>query len=126
MTLKPALLALPFLALLAACGDKDSAGASAERQTAAGEILPGTISDEMLPLDSVKSQSPPMKDSSSDKGGTKAGGDSTATEEAEAEAEAEAEGDAADAPAAAPSSSPSAAAAPEPSISLGDRATRQD
>jgi hypothetical protein len=124
MTLKPALLALPFLALLAACGDKDSAGASAERQTAAGEILPGTISDEMLPLDSVKSQSPPMKDSSSDKGGTKAGGDSTATEEAEAEAEAE--GDAADAPAAAPSSSPSAAAAPEPSISLGDRATRQD
>lgn len=122
MTLKPALLALPFLALLAACGDKDSAGASAERQTAAGEILPGTISDEMLPLDSVKSQSPPMKDSPSDKGGTKAGGDSTAT----AEAEAGAGGDAADAPAAAPSSSPSAAAPPEPSISLGDRATRQD
>ncbi|MGI9374984.1 MAG: hypothetical protein ACR2PC_02625 [Tsuneonella suprasediminis] len=122
MTFKPALLALPFLALLAACGDKDSAGASAERQTAAGEVLPGTISDEMLPLDSVKSQSPPMKDSPSDKGGTKPDGDSAAT--------AEADGDAADAPAAAPSASPSAAAAaaaaPEPGISLGDRATRED
>lgn len=119
MTLKPALLALPFLALLAACGDKDGAGSRAERQTAAGEVLPGTISDEMLPLDEVKSQSPPLKDSPSDNGSAKPGSDTASG--------AAADSGASPAPSARPSGKPSdSAAAPEPGISLGDRAATED
>ena len=48
----------PFLAitlLIAACGGaKKDEGAG----TAAGEILPGSASDAMLPLDTVRSQAP--------------------------------------------------------------------
>ncbi|MGX7953679.1 hypothetical protein ACWPM1_14095 [Tsuneonella sp. HG249] len=54
-----ALLCLPLLALTG-CGD--NAGAEGERKTAAGEVLGGTISDEMLPLDTVTSQSPPLRE----------------------------------------------------------------
>lgn len=50
--------AFPLLALtvlLAACGGaKKDEGAG----TAAGEILPGSVSDAMLPLDTVRSQAP--------------------------------------------------------------------
>lgn len=44
---------------LAACDggtDGDTAGSGAD-----GEVLGGTISDEMLPLDTVRSQSPPLR-----------------------------------------------------------------
>jgi hypothetical protein len=46
--------ALVPIVLLAACGDRagDDAGA------ASGEVLEGTISDSMLPLDTVRSQPP--------------------------------------------------------------------
>lgn len=44
---------------LAACNSGEPA-AEGERKTAAGEVLGGTISDDMLPLDTVTSQSPPM------------------------------------------------------------------
>jgi hypothetical protein len=49
-------LIVPALALaLAACGaEKKDEGAG----TAAGEILPGSASDAMLPLDTVRSQAP--------------------------------------------------------------------
>jgi len=53
--------ALALLALLAACGDKKDGGP--ERKTAAGEVLGGSISDAMLPLDTVQSQSPPLRES---------------------------------------------------------------
>ena len=46
-------------ALLVACGDeaveRDTSG---DARTAAGEVRGGTISDAMLPLDSVRSQNP--------------------------------------------------------------------
>ena len=50
-------LALPALALLAGCGGEgaDEGGA------ATGEVLEGTISDAMLPLDRVRSE-PPLED----------------------------------------------------------------
>lgn len=57
MKFRPILLALPFL--LSACGGNE-AGAEGERKTAAGEVLGGSISDEMLPLDTVTSTSPPL------------------------------------------------------------------
>lgn len=55
------LIALPLLAALAACGGADK-GAEGERRSAAGEVLGGTISDDMLPLDTVTSQSPPLRE----------------------------------------------------------------
>jgi hypothetical protein len=41
--------------LLAACG-KSSDGS--DRRSASGEVLPGTVSDAMLPVDKLKSQPP--------------------------------------------------------------------
>lgn len=84
-------IALLFLALaLAACGkaaDKSTGG------TADGEILPGSASDAMLPLDSVRSQ-PPLapkaeatgKASGSAKQATGAASDAPPSEGAQTEA----------------------------------------
>ena len=57
MTATRLLPALPALALLAACGGD----APAERGAASGEVLEGTISDDMLPIDRVRSE-PPLQD----------------------------------------------------------------
>ena len=57
MTDKRLLLALPAFALLAACGGD----APADGRAASGEVLEGTISDEMLPVDRVRSE-PPLED----------------------------------------------------------------
>jgi len=48
-------LALP-LALLAACGD--DAAPTDDGRSATGEVIEGTISDDMLPLATVRSQPP--------------------------------------------------------------------
>lgn len=53
--------ALAPLVLLAACNGTEDKGP--ERKTAAGEVLGGSISDAMLPLDTVQSQSPPLRES---------------------------------------------------------------
>lgn len=57
MKLRFAMLALPAL-LLAGCGDSS---ADDDERTASGEVLEGTISDGMLPLDTVTSQPPLVK-----------------------------------------------------------------
>ena len=56
------------LALLAACNGSGEKGP--ERKTAAGEVLGGSISDAMLPLDTVQSQSPPLRESAGEGGET--------------------------------------------------------
>ena len=57
------LLACSALAL-GACGDDAvERGAEGDARTAAGEVRGGTISDAMLPLDTVQSQSPPLRES---------------------------------------------------------------
>lgn len=58
MTDKRLFLALPALALLAACGGDAPAD---DGRAASGEVLEGTISDEMLPVDRVRSE-PPLED----------------------------------------------------------------
>ncbi len=64
----PALLAMA----VTACSD-DAAKKSEGAGTAQGEILPGSASDAMIPLDSVKSQAPlAPKAESSAKAGDKA------------------------------------------------------
>ena len=51
---------------LAACGDGNAAAEQADdARDARGEVLGGSISDEMLPLDTVRSQSPPLVEDSS-------------------------------------------------------------
>lgn len=64
----PARLLVPLLATaaLAACGGEAETGP--ERRSAAGEVLGGTISDDMLPLDTVRSQSPPLRETGGDGG----------------------------------------------------------
>lgn len=52
-----AALIFASLALLAGCGGSD-APVGPERRSAAGEVLGGEISDDMLPLDTVRSTSP--------------------------------------------------------------------
>ena len=59
MTDKRLLLALPALALLAACGGEKTP--SNDSRSASGEVLEGTISDEMVPVDRVRSE-PPLED----------------------------------------------------------------
>ena len=57
MRLRFAMLALPAL-LLASCGDKQD---EEDDRKASGQVLEGTISDGMLPLDTVTSQPPLVK-----------------------------------------------------------------
>lgn len=68
------LVLLPFM-LLAACGDDATSNGEVDDGTAAeGEVLGGTISDEMLPLDRLQSQSPPLREESdSSDGGSSSG-----------------------------------------------------
>jgi type IV secretory pathway VirB10-like protein len=68
--MKPVLLAC--LLALAACSDNSARKAGAG--TAEGEILPGSASDAMLPLDTARSEAPlAPKAEGSDKSGEKPG-----------------------------------------------------
>ena len=90
------LLALP-LALLAAC-DKGADNAAPAEKRAEGEVLGGTVSDDMIPLERLRSQSPPMRVAPGE-----GGGNSGSPSEAGPEDEAEASGETAPAePASAP------------------------
>lgn len=66
--------------LLAGCGGKKD---KADQRTASGQVLQGTISDEMLPLATVTSQPPRMKVRPSASGSDSAQ-DQEATDEAAA------------------------------------------
>ena len=48
---------IPALALATACGG-DTGETAPERKSAAGEVLGGEVSDDMLPLDTARSTSP--------------------------------------------------------------------
>lgn len=74
--LTPAVLAVPAL-LLAACGSEKNK----DDRTASGQVLQGSISDEMLPLDTVTSKPPLIKESSGS--GARAASSDAAGEDAE-------------------------------------------
>lgn len=77
------LIALP-IALLAACGDKPEQAAGAT----SGQILPGSTSDDMLPVDTITSQ-PPMMGPEPAKASPVASGSAAPSEAASEEAAAE-------------------------------------
>ena len=66
-------LALVLGSALAGCGSSGEVAATDEGANAQGEILGGTISDTMVPIEEVRSSSPPMKKEGSDSAGTNGG-----------------------------------------------------
>lgn len=57
-----AAFAMPVLLLVSACNDEpEIARETGDAKEAEGEVLGGSISDDMLPLGELKSQSPPLK-----------------------------------------------------------------
>lgn len=78
---------LSLSAALSACGKQEAGGGPAgDDARARGEVLGGTISDEMIPLDQLKSRAAPMR-ASPKPGGTDAAAEPEAGAEAEATAE---------------------------------------
>ena len=58
-----AAFAMPVLMLVSACNDgSEIARETGDAKEAEGEVLGGSISDDMLPLGELKSQSPPLKE----------------------------------------------------------------
>ena len=100
----PRLALIATLALLAACKDNPPAASLDDGERAAeGEVLGGSISDDMLPLDSVTSQSPPREVAgSAGNGGDGASEDGDAAPEPDAQQQEETESDPAPEPAPAP------------------------
>lgn len=81
--LRSAGLALVLAPLLSACGDDPAPALEEGEREASEEVLEGTISDAMLPLDQVRSQAPLAEPEAEE-------GDES-DEEADADAEAESE-----------------------------------
>ena len=93
--MRPVLIMALVLSVLVSCGKKKQEAAS--RATAVGEVLPGSVSDSMLPLDTVRSQPPlaPKSEPSAGKGGKAHASDQPSSDspaEADPAAEAPADG----------------------------------
>ena len=54
----PYVLPVAAIASLAGCEDKPATGTEDQERSATGEVLEGTISDAMLPLDQLRSHAP--------------------------------------------------------------------
>lgn len=84
--MKRILLALGPLALIAACDDEPTVEQQTDdERSARGEVLGGTISDDMLPLDTRRSQSPSLTKSDDPESGQSEGSDGAASAEEPAE-----------------------------------------
>jgi hypothetical protein len=95
--MRAAIIAPVAVLLLAACGE-DAAPEAAQGGAASGEVLPGSISDDMIPTDALRSQGPQIVETPTS---AASGAVAPEGEEAAAEAVAEAGPAVADEPAAA-------------------------
>lgn len=98
--------ALMLALLIAGCGGADKPVPAADQRGAAGDVQPGSISDAMIPLDTVRSQSPPLKIAPSDAARGAGAADAGPTEAAVP----------------APDAAPASAAAPSPAASAAGAA----
>ncbi|MXO51409.1 hypothetical protein GRI42_08855 [Erythrobacter gaetbuli] len=87
------IIALGALTLAACQEQAGDQGAAGDAQRAEGEVLGGTIDDSMLPLDTVTSQAPPLRQAPSE-GSSGDSEDATGEEGDEADADAAPEEDA--------------------------------
>jgi hypothetical protein len=94
-------LVLAALVALASCGSENK---EADRRTAVGEILPGSVSDAMIHYDQLRSQPPLAPRTGSPSGGEPEASD--AASDAAADAEAAEPGPASDGEPAAPAETP--------------------
>ena len=83
MIIRKALVIAPLL-FAVACSDEPEEAAIEQGGEAAGEVLGGTISDEMIALDQLTSQSPPAEPNPGE--GNGGGGGDDAGDDAEGEA----------------------------------------
>lgn len=74
MTFRTAILLTAGVALLSACGNDTPAEETAAEagRNAQGEVLGGTISDDMLPLDRLRSQAPSIREEPASQSGAPA------------------------------------------------------
>ena len=86
MNIRFAFLALMPVLLLASCADDAAPTVEEGEREASGEVLEGSISDEMLPLEQVRSQAPSAAAESEE---ADADGDPDADADADAETETE-------------------------------------
>lgn len=103
MKLRSLALLAVGVAALPACGSDGPAqdGTPEAERGAKGEVLGGTISDDMLPLDRLRSQSPPLRaepaqPGAGGEGATEADPEASESDATAAEEAAPAEGDAAE------------------------------
>ena len=73
--------------LLTACSDETAPAAADEGAGASGEILEASVSDAMIPLDTLKSRPPHQKAAPSATGGSAVEGEEAGEEGTDAEAE---------------------------------------
>ncbi|WP_341711015.1 hypothetical protein [Erythrobacter sp.] len=60
--IRPCLTIAGLALFLSACGDQTASDSSqVDERKARGEVLGGSISDSMIPLDTLESKSPPLK-----------------------------------------------------------------
>ena len=79
-------VAMALSLVLAGCGSSDDVETAEEGANAQGEILGGTISDEMVPLEEVRSASPPAKKEAGEGGGSSSGDSADSDDEGTDEA----------------------------------------
>lgn len=86
MTIKRAALCLLVIPMLAACGDEPATApvVAEDSRDAEGDVLPGSITDDMVPLDRLTSTSPAARETAEAGEGSDAGtpvsGDSAAAQ----------------------------------------------
>jgi len=103
LTLVRSTILIAAVALLAACHGSSPKN---DQRSASGQVLQGTISDAMLPVDKLKSQGPTLAPTAG-KGAAKGAAEATSSaEDATSEASDTPEGDATPTPAPSASSSP--------------------
>ncbi|MEL7199780.1 MAG: hypothetical protein AAGL10_15825 [Pseudomonadota bacterium] len=123
------LFATPVFLLASSCSDEaatDEATGAVQEGEVSGEILGGTISDDMLPLEQLRSQSPSARDdpegAASNRGGSASAASSSSDASSDSAPESAETDQPAPEPASEPATAPEAASEPAPAAPPADAA----